>query len=155
LKTGKVEIPTKRDLAVAGVKDLEQGLSLTLPVSVYTSNKETKNFLEREALKLAPGLKKKSGARYRLNRWREEQLTKGVRLTYGDLVREYVRLNQIEQPFARIPHGRYINFVSDFLATEKDSTREQAIQAWEKLKELDIPKTYLAWVKARSSRHGR
>jgi len=76
-------------------------------VVVYTNDKQTKAFLDREAQKLAPGLKRKPGARYRLNRWREEQLIKGVKLTYGDLVKEYVRLNQTEEPFAQIPHGRY------------------------------------------------
>jgi hypothetical protein len=148
LATGKVESPTKRRLSRSGTTDLERGLRLDLPVVVYTSNKETKAFLEREAQRLAPGSKRKSGARYRLNRWREEQLTKGVAITYGDLVREYVRLNRTEEPFARIPHGRYINFLSDFLAAEKGATREQATRAWEKLKALDVPKTYGAWVKS-------
>jgi hypothetical protein len=97
-------------------------------------------------------LKKKSGARYRLNRWREEQLIEGVKLTYGDLVREYVRLNQSKERFAQIPQDRYINFMSDFLATEKGATREQAIKAWERLKKLDIPKNYRSWRKFQSSR---
>jgi SAP domain-containing new25 len=83
LQTGKIESPTKRNLSTPGVKDVERGLSLDLPVVVYTNDNETKSFLEREALKLAPGLKRRSGARYRLNRWREEQLSKGVKLTYG------------------------------------------------------------------------
>ena len=90
--------------------------------------------------------------RYRLNRWREEQLIKGVKLTYEDLVREYVRLNQTREPFTQIPHGRYINFVSDFLAAEKVATREQAIRAWEKLTTLDVPKNYRSWVKSQSSK---
>ena len=47
----------------------------------YTNDKETKDFLEKDAQKFAPGLLRKSGARYRLNRWREEQLVKGVTLT--------------------------------------------------------------------------
>jgi SAP domain-containing protein len=85
LKAGKIESPTKRSLATSGAKDVEQGLSLSLPVAVYTNDKETKDFLEREAQKLVPGLKRKSGARYRLNRWREEQLVKGVKLSYGDV----------------------------------------------------------------------
>ena len=151
LETGKIEIPTKRDLSTPGVKDVERGLSLDLPVGVYTNDKETKSFLEREALKLAPGLKRRSGARYRLNRWREEQLIKGVKLTYGGLVKEYVRLNEVKQRYAQIPTGRYINFMSDFLAAEKGATREQAIRAWKKLKILDIPKNYRSWVKSRSS----
>jgi hypothetical protein len=119
-------------------------------VVIYTNDKETKDFLEREAQKIAPGLKRKSGARYRLNRWREDQLIKGVKLTYDGLVKEYVRLNQTSS-FARIPQDRYVNFMSDFLAAEKGATREQAIRAWHKLKTLDVPKNYRAWVKSQSS----
>jgi len=151
LKTGKIESPTKRSLSTSGPKDTELGLSLDLPVVVYTNDIVTKAFLDREAQKLAPGLKRKSGVRYRHNRWREEQLVKGVKLTYGDVVKEYVRLNQTEEPFAQIPIGRYINFMSDFLAAEKGATREQAIKAWEQLKALDIPKNYRSWAKYRAS----
>ena len=147
LKTGKIESPAKRSLSTSGIKDVEQGLSFSLPVTVYTNDKETKGFLEREAQKLVPGLKKKSGARYRLNRWREEQLVKGVKLSYGDLVKEYVRLNLTKDPFAQIPHGRYINFMSAFLAGERGTTREQALRAWKKLKKLDVPKNYRSWVR--------
>jgi SAP domain-containing new25 len=151
LRTGKIMSSTRRSFSAAGTKDVERGLSLDLPVVVYTNNKETKDFLEREAQKLAPGLKRKSGVRYRLNRWREEQLSKGVNLTYEGLVKEYVRLNQTSEPFAQIPHGRYINFISDFLAAEKSATREQAMRAWKKLKTLDVPKNYRSWVKSQSS----
>jgi hypothetical protein len=152
LVTGKAKNPTKRNLSSSGIKDVERGLSLELEVIRYTNDKETKSFLEREAQKRAPGLKRKSGVRYRFNRWREEQLVKGVRLTYEHLVEEYVRLNRTNEPFAQIPHGRYINFISDFLAAEKGATREQAVKAWEKLKSLDAPKNYRAWVQARSSK---
>lgn len=152
LKTGETKNPTKRDLSMSGIKDIQRGLRLDLPVVRYTNDKETKGFLEREAQKLAPGLKRKSGVRYRLNRWREERLIKGVKLTYGDLVKEYVRLNQTKEPFAQIPHGRYINFMSDFLATEKGATKEEAMKAWGKLKTLDIPKNYLSWVESQSQK---
>jgi len=151
LATGEIENPTKRSLSTSGPKDAKRGLRLDLPVVVYTNDKETKDFLEREAQKLAPGMKRKSGVRYRLNRWREEQLMRGVKLTYEDLVREYVRLNQTNEPFAHIPHGRYINFVSDFMAAEKGATRDQATRAWEKLKTVDVPKTYRSWVKWREA----
>jgi hypothetical protein len=147
LKTGKFESPAKRSLSTLGAKDVEHGLSLSLPVVVYTNDKETKDFLEREAQKLVPGLKRKSGVRYRLNRWREEQLVNGVKLSYGDLVKEYVRLNLTKEPFAQVPHGRYINFMSDFFAGERGATREQALCAWKKLKKLDVPKNYRSWVR--------
>jgi SAP domain-containing new25 len=151
LKTGRIESRAKRTLSTLGARDVERGLSLGLLVEVYTNSRETKDFLEREAQKLVPGLKRKSGARYRLNRWREEQLVKGIRLSYGDLVQEYVRLNLTKKPFAQIPHGRYINFMSDFLAGESGATREQALRAWKKLKKLEAPKNYRSWVRLKLS----
>ncbi len=74
-----------------GARDIERGLSLKLPVVNYTSNKETKDFIVKEALKLVPNLKRKSGARYRLNRWREERIDKGIKITYEDLVSDNER----------------------------------------------------------------
>jgi len=151
LKTGKARNLTRRNLSTAAIKDVEHGLSLELAVVRFTNDAETKLFLEREAQKLIPGLKRKSGVRYRFNRWREEQLANGVKLTYGDLVEEYARLNQRTTPFPHIPHGRYVNFLSDFLAAEKGATREQAIEAWRKLKSLNVPKNYRAWKRVQSS----
>lgn len=150
LKTGKATNPARRNLSIAGVKDVERGLSLDLEVMRFTNDEETKSFLERESQKLVPGLKRKSGVRYRFNRWREEQLANSVRLTYRDLVEEYVRLNQATQPFGQIPFDCYINFLSDFLAAEKGATREQAANAWRKLKSLDVPKNYRAWKRVQS-----
>jgi hypothetical protein len=147
LRTGRIESPTKRSLSTSGVRDVERGLRPGLPIVVYTNDKETKDFLEREAQKLVPGMKRKSGVRYRLNRWREEQLTRGVKLTYKDLVKEYVRLNQMKEPFERIPHARYINFVSDFMAAKKGATRDEVTRAWARWKRLDVPKTYRSWMK--------
>jgi hypothetical protein len=146
LKFGRIQNPTRRNLSRSGVRDHEKGLSLKLTIRNYTSNKETKNFIIKEAQRITTNLKARSGVWYRLNRWREEQLTRGVKLTYEDLVGEYVRLNQTKQPFAQIPHGRYINFVSDFMAAEKGATKDQATRAWARLKTLDVPKTYRSWV---------
>src|SRR5262249_26972088 len=154
LRTRKIASPVRRSLSARGEKDLEKGLRLDLPVVVYSNRRETKDFLEREARKLVPGLKRKSGARYRLNRWREAQLAAGVRITYRDLVKEYVRLSETQGSFPKIPHGRYVNFLSDFFAAEEGATREQAIEAWKTVKSLDAPKTYAAWVRSRSSKKG-
>lgn len=89
LVAGKAKNPTKRNLSTSGIKDVERGLSLELEVVRFTNDAETKSFLERESQKLVPGLKRKSGVRYRFNRWREAQLVKGVKLTYRDLVEQY------------------------------------------------------------------
>ncbi len=147
LKTGRAEVPTARALSQHGAKDVERGLSLGLPIVRYTNDRETKGFLEQEALKLDAHFKPKSGARYRLNRWREEQLTTGVPTTYGDLVHEYVRLCQLKGPFEQIPHGRYINFTSDYYAAQETASRDEILAAWEQLKSLDLPKSYKAWAR--------
>lgn len=148
LRTGRTKPPTTRALQKTGVKDLERGLSLDLRIRHYTSNRETKDFIVREARKKAPEVRAKSGVWYRLNRWREEQITNGHRPTYGDLVLQYIALNKIER-FEKIPHDRYINFVAEFLANEKGSTRADAIAAWAELKTMDTQKNYASWAKAR------
>jgi hypothetical protein len=58
----------------------------------------------------------------------------------------------MKEAFERIPHGRYINFMSDFLAGERGATREQALRAWKKLKKLDVPKNYRSWVRINVSK---
>jgi SAP domain-containing new25 len=154
LRTGKAALPTKRSLRKTGVKDIERGLTLKLRIENYTSNRETKDFIAEQARKMAPDVREKSGVWYRLNRWREERITSGAHPTYGDLVRQYIVLNKMPR-FERVPVGRYINFVADFLAADKKATRRQAIAAWAELKELDIPKDYVSWVKARAKRKGK
>jgi hypothetical protein len=151
LRTGQVKSSRRKILSKSGISDIDLGLHLKLPVVRYTSNRQTKDFIVREAMKIAPNLKRKSGARYRLNRWREEQIANGIKITYEDLVRQYIKLNQVEGRFpqVQIPSGRYIYFMSDFLSGEKGSTREQAMSAWRQLKKLDIPKNYRAWKKYR------
>jgi hypothetical protein len=151
LRTGAVDLPTKRALRKTGAKDLERGLTLNLRIEHYTSNRKTKDFIVRQAKRAAPEVREKSGVWYRLNRWREEQIMNGHRPTYGDLVQQYVALNRIER-FDKVPHGRYINFVAAFLAAEKGCTRSDAIAAWAELKTMDTPKDYASWVKAQRKR---
>ena len=153
LRTGTVSLPTKRALRKTGVKDLERGLSKKLQIWHYTSNRETKEFIISEARKMDPQVREKSGVWYRLNRWREEQITNGNRPTYGDLVRQYVALNNLER-FEKVPHPRYINFVAAFLKAERGATRSEAIAAWAELKVMETPKDYASWAKARR-RHVR
>ena len=83
LRTGKAALPTKRSFRKAGVKDLDRGLRLGLRIEHYTSNRATKDFIAEQARRTAPEVREKSGVWYRLNRWREEQLTSGKRPTYG------------------------------------------------------------------------
>lgn len=145
LKTGVITKPTRRNLKKSGPKDTELGLHPDLPIVHYTSNKETKDFLLQEARKRAPGFKVKSGTRYLLNRWREDQITSGNPVTYGDLVQEMIRLTKETQGPLRIDHGRYNNFISDFMAA-KAGTRNEAIRAWHDVKLMKGPKTYAHWL---------
>ena len=94
LRTGEAALPTKRALRKTGVKDVERGLSLKLSIENYTSNRETKDFIIEQARRMAPDVREKSGVWYRLNRWREDQMTGGARLTYGDLVLGKAELRQ-------------------------------------------------------------
>jgi hypothetical protein len=154
LRTGTAALPTKRSLRKTGVKDVERGLNLKLRIENYTSNRETKDFIVAQARMMAPDVRKKSGVWYRLNRWREEEIASGKHPTYGDLVRQYVALNKMPR-FERVPHGRYINFVADFLEADRRATRAGAIATWKELKELDVPKDYVSWIKARAKRKGK
>ena len=149
LRTGTAALPTNRAMSKTGIKDTERGLSLDLPITHYTSNRVTKDFVIEHARLMAPEVREKSGVWYRLNRWREEQITAGKQPTYGDLVLQYIALNRTER-FDKIPHGRYINFVAEYLEANPGVPRAGAIAAWEELKQLDAPKTYLAWVKAKA-----
>jgi hypothetical protein len=154
LRSGNAVLPTTRSLRKTGVKDVERGLHLKLRIENYTSNRETKDFIIKQARMMAPDVPEKSGVWYRLNRWREQQITKGKHLTYGNLVRHYVVLNKMQR-FERVPHARYINFVADFLEADQSATRTEAIAAWTEIKTLDIPKDYASWVKARTRGKGK
>jgi hypothetical protein len=144
IRTGQVKNTDRKNVVKRGTKDLDLGLTTSLAIINYTSNKLTKNFIKTETCKLAPGLIIKSGVWYRLNRWRDEQITKGKKITYGDLVKQFIKLNQTDK-FKKVAVGRYINFLSEFLANEKAATREQAINEWKKLKKMDVRKDYKSW----------
>jgi len=47
----------------------------------------------------------------------------------------------------RLEHGRYMNFISDFMAANKGASQETAIRAWHEVKAMDAPKTYAAWAR--------
>ena len=130
-----------------GPRDVDRGLRLDLPVVHYTSNKETKLFIEREAGKIQPGFKRASGTRYLLNRWREQQIAAGRGITYRDLVLQAIALNESKHGPLRVEHARYINFISDFLKAKKGASHEDAVRAWHEIKRMDAPKTYAVWAR--------
>jgi hypothetical protein len=154
IRNREVKTLVTRRLKRSGVRDVDKGLSLDLPVVNYTSTAETKDFIDREAGRLEPGFKRKPGTRYLLNRWREEQLGAGRSITYGDLVRQAIALNKTKHGPLRLEHGRYINFISDFAARHPRASRVDAIRAWKQVKRMDAPKTYEAWA-ARTKRRPR
>jgi len=143
LSTGRLPKTIASKPLKKGIKDLDKGLTLDLPIANYTSNKLTKGFIRREAERKAPGVREKSGCWYRLNRWREAHVAKGT-VTYGELIDQYIALNSLDR-FERIPHPRYINFLADYFAAEKDASRKDALAAWKTLKKMNAPKTYKSW----------
>jgi hypothetical protein len=149
LRTGQSRNLVVRGLSASGPRDVDRGLRLDLPVVHYTSNRETKNFIAREAARLEPGFKRASGTRYLLNRWREAQMASGRRITYGDLVNQAIRLSKTKRGPLRLAHGRYINFIADFMAANRKASHADAVRAWKAVKAIDAPNTYEAWVKMR------
>lgn len=145
LRTGQLKNSDRKNIKKKGLKDLDIGLTTFLPIIHYTSNKQTKIFVKTEAQKIIPDLTIKSGVWYRLNRWREQQTNANNKITYGDLINQYIKLNQNDEKFEKVPVGRYINFISEYLANEKGATRQQAIEEWKKLKNLDMEKDYQTW----------
>jgi len=77
-------------------------------------------------------------------------MASGVKITYGDLVREYVRLNRPDVAHERAAQVCYINFLSDLSRAEKDAVRTDGVRAWAEVKKLDGPKTYQAWKQAKT-----
>jgi hypothetical protein len=152
IRTGETKSFVKRAHAEPGTRDVDAGLSLDLPIANYRSNRQTKEFVEREAKKHEPKFKPASGTRYLLNRWREDQLATGKRITYRDLVMKAIELNKTKHGPLRIEHGRYMNFLSDYMAANKGDSLEEAVKAWKELKAMDAPKTYESWAKRRSRR---
>lgn len=151
LKTGRIKNSKRKNVIKSGSRDLEIGLTKCLPICNYTSNKQTKNFIITEAEKIVPGLNIKSGVWYRINRWRDKQITNGENITYGDLIKHFIELNQTDKKFEKISTTRYNNFLSDFLKSEKGATRQEAINEWEKLKTINIEKDYKSWKKHREN----
>jgi hypothetical protein len=148
LRTGKKSFLASPKQTLRGPRDVDRGLRLDLAVAHYTSNTETKQFIEREAAKIEPGFKRASGTRYLLNRWREEQIAAGRKITYRDLVLQAIALNKSKSGPLRVQSGRYINFISDFMAENKGATHADAVNAWHEVKAMDAPKTYAAWARA-------
>jgi hypothetical protein len=146
LRSGVIQGPNNA-LPRSGIRDFEVGLRLDLPIINYTSNKVTKDFIIDEARRIDPGFTHKSGTRYLLNRWREEQITEGRALTYGDLVQQALTLNQTKSGPLRLEHGRYINFISDFMAANPGAKHADAVRAWAEVKRVDGRKTYETWKK--------
>jgi hypothetical protein len=147
LRTGKMPFVASPKQTRGGPGDVDQGLKLDLVVLHYTSNKETKLFIEREAANLEPGFRRVSGTRYLLNRWREEQIADGRKITYRDLVLQAVALNKSKTGPLRGESGRYINFISDFMSNNKGASRAEAVKAWHEVKAMDTPKTYAEWAR--------
>lgn len=139
-------LPTvKNNTKKKSTKDTDTPLTEERFIVNYTNNKITKEFLLSSAKKKNPDFKKKSGSSYWLNRWREEQIENGNKITYGELVDQYILLNSSSHQNKQIPSTKMNNFIQDYLENEQNTNRNNALAEWEKLKELPIEKTYLAW----------
>ena len=148
LTNGKHDKPTLR---VSRNKSAAKDYSLSpltpnTLITNYTSNKTTKSFIVAEAKHRQSSFEKKSGCWYWLNRWREDQFTAARRITYGDLVEQFLVLCNTKERLPKIPSTKFNNFISDFIGADAGN-RTEAAAAWEALKYLDCPKTFNDWLK--------
>ena len=120
-------------------------------VENFSNKKETWEFIHSEMDKRMPGLQPKSGAKYWLNRWIEDKLSHGEKITYNDVICEYIRLNKTKGKLPQIPSCKFNNFISDYLANEKNATRKDALDAWNKLKAMKTKKDYITWKNNKNS----
>ena len=120
-------------------------------VENFSNKKETWDFIQSEMNKRFPELKPKSGAKYWLNRWIENKLSDDEKITYNDVICEYIRLNKTKGKLPQIPSCKFNNFISDYLANEKNATREEALDAWSKLKAMKAKKDYITWKKDKNT----
>ena len=150
LRTGHAELLVKRPLRKTGAKDIERGINLNLPIERFRSNAKQSDFIVEQARGGADI--QKSGSD-RLNRWGRTRSQAEV--FYVRRLRPAVHCPERMERFEKIPHGRYIHFVAEFLAAEKGSTRAEAIAAWIEIKKLDVPKDYASWVTSKRKRNGK
>ncbi len=148
LASGSILKSPSRSFKQVRLPDSELGLTMKRRIVNYKNDEVTKSFILRQAQKAERGFKIKSGTRYLLNRWREEQIAAGQPITYGDLVHKIISLAKTQRGPLRTEHGRYNNFISDFMAA-KAGTRIKAVEAWNALKKLNCPKTFEAWQSSR------
>ena len=115
----------------------------------YVSDKATKAFLKEEVSKRAPGIKDKPGQWYWLNDWRKEQIRNNREITYSELVDRLFELMTTEGRLPRIPSTQFNNFITDFLADpdNQGATRSEAIDEWERLKQMPVQKNHQAYKK--------
>jgi hypothetical protein len=118
----------------------------------YVSDKATKAFLREEISKRNPKLKDKSGQWYWLNDWRKKQIRSNRKITYRELIDQLYELMTTEGKLPRIPSTRFNNFITDFLADPENEgkTRQKAMDEWERLKKMPVPKNYQEYKKFRN-----
>ena len=119
IKTGELNIPKK--IRSNNKSNVEDVLRLNTIIKNYKNDKKTWFFINQEVYKLEPNFKEKSGAKYWLNRWREKEIEKGNTITYDDLIKEYIRLNNIDR-LPQISSAKFNNFITDYLKKEEGKT---------------------------------
>lgn len=123
-------------------------LALDSPVLNFKHDKKTWKFINNEMSIISPEIENKSGSKYWLARWREDKIENGIKITYSDLINEYIRLNTLKGKLPQIPSCKFNNFISDFLNNETGKNRTDALNAWNELKDLKIKKDYVSWKSA-------
>jgi len=141
LKTGKKEKPAK---SIAGTIDSSKPLTLGTLVVNYKNDPITRAFFIKQI-----GLHFKSSAR--VNIFRKDALAAGKKITYGDLVNEWLREYELRKDKnVKLPimsSCEYNQFTRDYYTENPGASRKAVIAAWKQARTLVGAHTYRQWVK--------
>lgn len=142
LKTGKKLKPGQ---AAKGVPDSARPLTPKTIVINYKNDPVTRQFFTKHI-----GSHFKFSAR--VNIFRKAALAKGKKITYGDLIKEWLREYELRKDKnVQLPimqSCEYNQFTRDYYAANPRAPRTAVIAAWKQARTLAGAHTYQAWLKA-------
>lgn len=142
LKTGK-KVKPEHAKSSDGL-DSDKAITLQTPVINYKNDPATREFFIKHI-----GSHFKFSAR--VNIFRNEQLAAGKKITYGDLIKAWLKEHeQRKDKSIKLPimqSCEYNQFTRDFYAAEPNAKRKTVIAAWKKIRSVAGKHTYANWKK--------
>ena len=142
LKTGQKLKP--KSVEITNILDSDKPITPQTLVVNYKNDPATREFFIKHI-----GAHFKFSAR--INIFRNEQLAAGKKLTYGDLIKHWLKEHeQRKNKSIKLPimaSCEYNQFTRDFYTAEPNAERKTVIAAWKKIRSVAGKHTYANWKK--------